>query len=107
MRDEALADTEALPLLEHVLNRLYQAQSNRNDGRLTFADHATLGGVGGALGKHAEDIFTSHNRKPTDPPPPWTEDTFRAVFRCLVTFGQGEGDTDGESGSVCKILTDF
>jgi WD40 repeat protein len=108
LRDEALADTEALPLLEHVLNRLYQAQLPRADGRLTFADYEeicgvdvdpkthvkTSRGVGGALGKHAEDIFTGQNRKPTDPPPPWTEDTFRAVFRCLVTFGKGEGDTD-------------
>lgn len=94
LRDEALADTEALPLLEHVLNRLYQAQLPRADGHLTFADHTTLGGVGGALGKHAEDIFTGQNLQPTDPPPPWTEDTFRAVFSCLVTFGKGEGDTD-------------
>ena len=108
LRDEALADTEALPLLEHVLNRLYQAQLPRADGRLTFADYEdicgvdvdaktgikTSRGVGGALGKHAEDIFTGQNLKPTDPPPPWTEDTFRAVFRCLVTFGKGEGDTD-------------
>lgn len=108
LRDEALADTEALPLLEHVLNRLYQAQLPRADGSLTFADYEeicgidvdpktgvkTSRGVGGALGKHAEDIFTGQNRQPTDPPPPWTEDTFRAVFRCLVTFGKGEGDTD-------------
>jgi hypothetical protein len=108
LRDEALADTEALPLLEHVLNRLYQAQLPRADGLLTFADYEdicgvdvdpkthvkTCRGVGGALGKHAEDIFTGQNRQPTDPPPPWTEDTFRAVFRCLVTFGKGEGDTD-------------
>jgi len=108
LRDEALTDTEALPLLEHVLNRLYQAQLPRADGRLTFADYEeicgvdvdpktgvkTSRGVGGALGKHAEDIFTGQNRRPTDPPPPWTEDTFRAVFRCLVTFGKGEGDTD-------------
>jgi hypothetical protein len=108
LRDEALADTEALPLLEHVLNRLYQAQLPRADGRLTFADYEdicgvdvdpktgvkTSRGVGGALGKHAEDIFTGQNLKPTEPPPPWTEDTVRAVFRCLVTFGKGEGDTD-------------
>ena len=108
LRDEALTDTEALPLLEHVLNRLYQAQLPRADGRITFADYEDIcgvdvdpkthvkssRGVGGALGKHAEDIFTGQNRKPTDPPPPWTEDTFRAVFRCLVTFGKGEGDTD-------------
>ena len=108
LRDEALADTEALPLLEHVLNRLYQAQLPRADGRLTFADYEeicgvdvdpktgvkTSRGVGGALGKHAEDIFTGQHRQPTDPPPPWTEDTLSAVFRCLVTFGKGEGDTD-------------
>ena len=36
LRDEALADTEALPLLEHVLNRLYQAQLPHADGRLCF-----------------------------------------------------------------------
>ena len=70
LRDEALADTEALPLLEHVLNRLYQAQRPSADGRLTFADYASLGGVGGALGKHAEDIFIGKKGKkiePTDP----------------------------------------
>ena len=94
LRDEALADPESLPLLEHVLNRLYEAQLSRADGRLTFTDHTTLGGVGGALGKHAEDIFTGQNLKPNETPPSWSEDTFRAVFGCLVTFGKGDGDAD-------------
>lgn len=94
LRDEALADPESLPLLEHVLNRLYEAQLTRADGRLTFTDHTSLGGVGGALGKHAEDIFTGQNLKPNEPPPSWSEDTFHAVFGCLVTFGKGDGDAD-------------
>jgi len=83
LRDEALADPEALPLLEHVLNRLYETQRTRNDARLTFEDHRTLGGVGGALGKHAEDTLTQ--RVPTA-----TDTTFDAVFRCLITLGEGE-----------------
>ncbi len=85
LRDEAIADAEALPLLEHVLNRLYEAQVPRADGRLSFADHRDLGGVGGALGKHAEDAFTRHV-------PTATDATFDAVFRCLITLGEGEQD---------------
>lgn len=90
LRDEAMKDAEALPLLEHVLNRLYEAQQMRNDWRLTFGDHKTLGGVGGALGKHAEALFTGALRAKGEPLPPWNEATFDAVFRCLITLGEGE-----------------
>ena len=72
----------ALPLLQYTLTELFE----RRDGRtLTRAAYREIGGVSGALGLRAEEIYTS------------LEDTERAasrqVFLRLVTLGEGTGDT--------------
>lgn len=90
LRDEALSDPEALPLLEHVLNRLYQAQAARSNGLLAFEDYESLGGVGGALAKHAENIFMGKAQDLDSLEVPWDKSIFDKVFRCLVTLGEGE-----------------
>jgi hypothetical protein len=53
----ALANAEPLPLLEHVLSRLYQKQLDRKDGLLRWADYRGLGRLQDALAQHAESVF--------------------------------------------------
>ena len=55
LRDIAAAEPDSLPLLEFTLEALYQARSPQ--GVLTWAAYDALGGVAGALGKRAEDMF--------------------------------------------------
>jgi HEAT repeat protein len=46
----------ALPLLQYTLDRLYE---ERDGQRLTLAAYHGMGGVHGAIGKHADDVFES------------------------------------------------
>lgn len=55
----ALASTEELPQLEHLLSRLYVRQAARGDGLLRWSDYAELGGFEGALSQHADAVFNS------------------------------------------------
>ena len=48
----------ALPLLQYALSELYQQRDETNH-QLTFAAYQRIGGVEGALGKRAADIFHS------------------------------------------------
>jgi hypothetical protein len=53
----AAANPEPLPLLEHLLSRLYERQLARKDGLLLWADYQALGGFHNALAQHAESVF--------------------------------------------------
>jgi hypothetical protein len=53
----AIASPEPLPLLEHVLSRLYQKQLDRRDGLLRWSDYRGLGRLQDALAQHAESVF--------------------------------------------------
>ncbi len=77
--NDAIKHPEALPLLQYTLRELYE---NRGDGRrLTFAFYESLGGVEGALGKRAEEVWRS-----------LPEDTGHKgvprLFRALTTIGE-------------------
>ena len=82
LRDTASATPESLPLLEHVLSLLYDRQSTRDDGLLRWSDYRELGGLKGALAKHAEAIFGNLG--------PDAQRAFPLVMGRLVTLGQGE-----------------
>ncbi len=56
LRDAAAATPESLPLLEHVLSLLYDLQAGRGDHLLRWSDYRELGGLKGALAKHALPI---------------------------------------------------
>ncbi len=56
LRDAAVAEPEALPLLEFALEELYQ---RREEQLLTFAAYQTLGGLQGAVANRAEEVFGS------------------------------------------------
>jgi energy-coupling factor transporter ATP-binding protein EcfA2 len=55
--EAAVANPEPLPLLEHLLSRLYERQLARKDGLLLWADYRALGGFHNALAQHAEFVF--------------------------------------------------
>lgn len=55
LRDAALSQPDALPLLQHTLQTLYE---HRNDQRqLTFAAYNDIGGLEGAIAHRAEQVF--------------------------------------------------
>ncbi|MCK4897486.1 MAG: PQQ-binding-like beta-propeller repeat protein, partial [Anaerolineales bacterium] len=73
----------ALPLLQYALTELFE---RRDDGqRLTLAAYHEMGGVLGALGRRAEEIYQSLDKA--------EQDTTRQIFLRLVTLGEGVEDT--------------
>ena len=57
LRDSAVAQRHALPLLQHTLQLLYE---HREDGgRLGFAAYTAIGGLEGALRQHAETVVAA------------------------------------------------
>jgi hypothetical protein len=83
LRDHAVRDPQALPLLEFTLEELYNSRAE--GGVLTYAAYQALGGLEGALAKRAEDVFTAL--------PPAAKATFSQVMSSLVVFGQEESGT--------------
>ncbi len=116
LRDAAAATPESLPLLEHVLSLLYDLQAGRGDHLLRWSDYRELGGLKGALAKHAETVFGTLQ--------PDEQGAFPLVMRYLVTLGQGEeevpnrrtvpyrdfvanGGTDSDQKSGAKAFVDL
>jgi tetratricopeptide (TPR) repeat protein len=68
-----------LPLLEFLLDQLWQARSPA--GMLTFAAYEALGGLEGALGRRAEAVFAGLAAD--------VQGELPSLLRALVTVGQG------------------
>ncbi len=70
---------DQLPLMQHVLNLLWQRAGARNekDIVLTLADYEAAGGLAGALDRHADEIAAGID--------PADADVVDTVFRGLVT----------------------
>jgi KaiC/GvpD/RAD55 family RecA-like ATPase len=80
--EAAMASPEPLPLLEHLLSRLYQSQLDRKDGLLLWSDYRGLGDLQGALAQHAETVFLTLKRD--------EQQALRFVIRHLVVLGRDE-----------------
>ena len=79
---DVLDQPGALPLLQHALTEL----AARRDGRrLTAARYRDSGGVAGALGQRAEEVYRNL--------PPAAQGTARQVFLRLVTVDEERDDT--------------
>jgi hypothetical protein len=76
LRDAALADPTALPLLSYTLEQLYERRTP--DGTLTLAAYRELGGLEGAIGSRAEAVYQKL--------PDAARDAFDPVWRKLVTI---------------------
>ncbi len=57
LRDAANAHADALPLLQHTLQALYERRSD--DGELRFEAYRDIGGLEGALAHRAEEVFAT------------------------------------------------
>ena len=81
MRD--LADQPgALPLLQYALTELFE---KREANTLTKSAYQKIGGVLGALGRRAEEVFTGLNAE--------CQEIAKQLFLRLVTLGEGVEDT--------------
>ena len=89
LADAALASTDPLPLLEHLLLQLYRKQAERKDGLLRWADYRDLHEFEGALTYHAERVFTGLNSN--------ARQAFDFVMRRLVSL---DGDDEARSRAV-------
>jgi hypothetical protein len=78
----AVANPEPLPLLEHLLSRLYERQLARKDGLLLWSDYRALGGFQDALAQHAEFVFL--NLKSDE------QQALKFVVRNLLVRSRGE-----------------
>lgn len=104
-----LKDTQgqqgSLPLLQHALLELWNRRRAR---RLTVEAYNLIGGVSGALEKHAEGVYGSFNET--------EKEVCRKVFLRLVQLGEGTAATrrrlavqelgGEENGTVVRRLTD-
>ena len=72
----------ALPLLQYALTELFE---QRQGNLLTKAGYQHIGGVTGALGRRAEEIFIHLS--------PAEQEIARQMFLRLVTLGEGTEDT--------------
>ena len=68
----------ALPLMEYALTELFD---QREDHRLTKAAYDRIGGVAGALGRRAEEVYTALDGA--------SQSAARQLFLRLVTLGEG------------------
>ena len=72
----------ALPLLQYALTELFDKREGR---MLTKAAYQSIGGVRGALGRRAEEVFAGLDEA--------GQETARQLFLRLVTLGEGTEDT--------------
>ena len=81
LRDVA-QEPGALPLMEFALTELF----DRRDGRvLTLDSYREIGGVSGALGRRAEELFAEVDEE--------GQEAARQLFLRLVALGEGTEDT--------------
>src|SRR5918996_2483598 len=72
----------ALPLMEYALTELFE----RRDGRVLFLEaYREIGGVAGALGRRAEELYAELDHDGTE--------AARQLFLRLVALGEGTEDT--------------
>ena len=76
--EDAASDPGVLPLLSFVLDTLYAEDVARHGGRvLTYASHASIGGLRGAIASRAEATVTSLS--------PGAQDAIPRVLRALTS----------------------
>ena len=79
IRQAAARDPGALPLLSFLMDQLWQQRSTA--GLLTFDAYTKLGGLEGALGQRAEEVFADQSLE--------VQSALPIVLRSLVTVSQG------------------
>jgi hypothetical protein len=85
--NEAGRDPDQLPLLQHLLMRMWLGQDATGDREpcIDENDYRRAGGFGQALSSHANEIY---NRLTAE-----QQKLAEVLFRCLTEWGTGESDT--------------
>jgi tetratricopeptide (TPR) repeat protein len=94
--NEAAAFPESLPLLEFVLDELYQRRTSQ--GVLTFEAYEELGGMAGALASRAEAAFQELG-------PAEQIAAQEEVFPALVSLDPGEGGAPARKYAAWEAVT--
>ena len=108
MLSDVAEEPGALPLMEYALTELFE----RRDGRTLFLEaYRDLGGVSGALGRKAEELYAELDDEGND--------AARQLFLRLVALGEGTEDTrrrvpraeiaslDVDQGAMTTVLDSF
>jgi len=82
LRDAAVRDPRALPLLEFTLEELYGRRTEA--GQMTHAAYQEIGGMEGAIARRAEEIFSHLDGE--------AKAAFDAAMHDLVGLDRAEGD---------------
>lgn len=113
LANEAGDDPDQLPLLQHLLMRMW-AHAARSGGavRLTLAQYRKLGGLRAALDQHAEELFASLN--------PPAQRLTEGLFKCITGGREGRRDvrrpapfaavmaaTGGTAGQLGEVIEVF
>lgn len=93
LHEAASQDPSSLPLLEFVLDTLYEASGE--DRVLTFAAYRAIGQLEGAIAKRADDVVKA---LPAD-----VQKALPAVIRALVTVRTDEGTATARVVSMAQI----
>ncbi|NOT89369.1 MAG: AAA family ATPase [Lysobacter sp.] len=89
LRDAANEHPDALPLLQHTLQALYERRSD--DGELRFDAYREIGGLEGALAHRAEEVFATL--------PDSAKRSLDSVFSQLIVMQQ-----DSDSVSARRVV---
>jgi WD40 repeat protein len=85
LANEAGDDPDQLPLLQHLLMRMWeQACTGKGPVRLTLAQYRELGGLRAALDQHAEELFTHLD--------PAAQRLTEGLFKCITGSREGRRD---------------
>ena len=93
LQEAAAADPGSLPLLEFVLDALYEAGRERR--LLTFAAYRALGGLEGAIARRADEVV--------DALPPDIQEALPAVLRALTTVRLGDEAVTARPASLAEV----
>jgi hypothetical protein len=81
LRDEALANSASLPLLEFALDQLYRRRDQAR-GMLLLSEYDAMGGLKGVIGKRAQESYEQAS--------PAAQSRIEHVFRTLVAVSQDD-----------------
>lgn len=95
LRDDASRNPDALPLLQHVLRELYERRAS--DGELPFSAYRDIGGLEGALARHAETLL---GRLPGE-----VASTLPSLLQRMVSVSE-DGTVSGRSIAVDSPIDD-
>lgn len=93
LEEAAAADPGSLPLLQFVLDALYEGGRDRR--LLSFATYRALGGLEGAIARRADDVI--------DALPPEIQDALPAVLRALTTIRLGDQVTSVRPAPLADV----